>query len=482
MSFRFSLAALGALCAAACATFPSSDDAFRARLQALQARLPGEAIAVEAEARQILADAPSASVERGATHIIAAALADQGRCDELMPDAERAATEPDAAPFALRFAFIFNYECENYARSGALLTLIKDRLPDDISGLPGPVLGRVAPFSHDAATLSFIADGWRPQDSIAADMSEVRLALIRAHLDAHDQSAAAAAAHDLVDKGVSDFGAVIVLLSDRTFDSIVTADPEHFDFDRIAERFVANGFANYTAHPDRLSTLNVLAATLQTIDRSEEALALVDDALARPEDFSDRETQLNWIYQTRAELRADLGLEAEALEDLAQGAAQPENGRVNVSQRLNRAGMLLDGDQPQDALAEAEAVSPSDLSPYGRSVRRGLLVCSYAQLERTEEMRAVLAEAAAHGADSYRNLESAARCAEDFDLAAQAFISRLHDPSERRSAVLTLQSYAGDGPTDEWLKQDPVFSRADVRAAIDAEVKLGAYPIRRVYY
>jgi hypothetical protein len=45
-----------------------------------------------------------------------------------------------------------------------------------------------------------------------------------------------------------------------------------------------------------------------------------------------------------------------------------------------------------------------------------------------------------------------------------------------------LQSYAGDGPTDEWLKQDPVFSRADVRAAIDAEVKLGAYPIRRVYY
>jgi len=479
MTKRFWIASLAAICASACATTAAREELARERLRELQGALPANAVEVEAAAREILADTPTASIERGATHVLAAALADQGRCDELLPDANEAASSTDASAYAWRFAFSLEYECEHYDRAAALLSRFWQRYPDDLSGLPPQVVFRTAGRSRDAALLAFLINGgWRPNDP-ALDMGELRLSLIRAHLANGDQEAAAAAARDLINNGSYDFGALVVLLSDRTFDTIIEADPARFDVNRIIEHYIENSFAAYSANPRRLSTLNALAGALQLVGRADEASALIDDALARQSEFADQE-QLNWAYQVRSNLRAELGLEQEALKDLALGAEQGEDGRVvNVSQRLNRAGLLLSQERPAEALREAQRVDPAHLSPYGRSVRRYIIVCSNAALGLDVDMRAVLAEAAANASDSYMNLQAAAECAGDLDLAAQAFVERLDDPIDRRGAIISLQGFAGEPAPESWLASDPLYSRADVQAAIARAMHIRTFPIRR---
>jgi len=479
MRVRFWLSALAALFAASCATIAAREEAARERLRQVQSVLPANAVEAEAVAREVLAHAPTASVERRATHVLAAALADQGRCAELLPTADQDAAASDATAYAWRFAFSLNYECERYDRAGDLMSRFWRRYPDDFARLPQQVLFRSAARSRDVALLNFLVTGGWGSDEPAFDISEVRLALIRAHLANGDREAATATARDLVDNGAYDFGALIVLLSDRTFDPIVAADPARFDFGRIVERYVAKNFAVYSANPQRLSTLHALADTLQLLDRADEALALVDDALARSGEFTDQE-HLNWTYQIRANLRTELGMEEEALKDLAMGAEQGEDGRVvNVSQRLNRAGLLLSEARHEEALREAENVDPAHLSPYGRSVRRYIIVCSNAALGREEEMRATLAEASANASESYMNLQAAANCAGDLDLAARAFISRLDDPTERRGAIMALQGFAGERPPQQWQAADPLYSRADVQEAVARAMHIRTYPIRR---
>jgi hypothetical protein len=297
---------------------------------------------------------------------------------------------------------------------------------------------------------------------------------------------ATTAAHAMLANGTTDLGSVAVLLSEKTFDPIVTTDPERFAFLPIVNRFVENAFAAHAAHPDRLSVLNALARLLIDLNRPQEVALLLDDAIARISDaprrnppFSDQEEVLNWTYNTRADARTELGMTAEAAADHAAGAAEAEDGRGNVSQRLNEAAFLLNSQRPQEALDHAQAVEPRLLSPYGRGVRRTIIVCAYAQMEREGEVRTALAEAVAHAAESYLQLQAAARCAGDDDIAAQAFIRRLELLDERRNAVLALQSFAGEPSPERWWNEYPLYQRADVRGAIERYAHMRTYSISR---
>lgn len=479
MEGRFRIWVIVAACGLALAGNAGAQDAEQ-QLGDLRRATPEQAVQTEAAARRLLADAPTPRIARRTTQVLANAIAHQGRCAEAAPAARRAAEAPSASVFDRRFALAMVYECDDYNGASELLLDLHLRHPEEIADIDAPLIHRTAPLTGNAALLAFIVEGgWTPDDP-ATDMSDLRLALMRAYLAAGDEAAAIAAARRFAETGSSDLGGIVLLLSDRTFEPILNSDPTGFAFLPLVNRFVDNGFALYAQHPDSLSTLNMLARTLETLNRSTEALALVDDALARTADFSDRDDQLNWTYQTRATLRTRLGLEG-ALDDLTQGAALGESGRsVNVSQRLNRAGFLL-RNEPEQALAQAQEVRPIDLSPYGRSVRRFVIVCANAILSRTDDMRTVLAEARANASDSYRNLQTAAQCANETDVATDAFLHRLQSTAERRGAILDLQGFAGKSPPQQWQQTHSIYGRADVSAAIEREMHIRSYPISRPY-
>lgn len=484
-------AGLALLCALSTASAETAHERTERRLREAQQALPENAVETEAFARDTIARATARRlpprVRRKAIDVLAEAVADQGRCGADLPPAEQALSGADVGEDAWRFALALNYECDDYERAGALLSEVHRRHPETIDGMAGSMIFRLGIRSHDSALLAFVVgDGWTPDDP-AVDKSDLRLALIRAYIAFGDQAAATVAAHALIENGASDLGAIVVLLSEKTFDSIVSADPTRFEFIALVNRFSTNAFANYQRHPDRLSVLHALAGTLESLNRSQEALILVDDAIARiaaarrsNPPFRDMD-ELNWTYNIRGNLRERLGQQREALEDLTAGAERSEGGGVNVSQRLNRASMLLSNERAEEAFAAARDVSPANLSPYGRSVRRNIMVCAAAELGRTEEMHDLLAEAVAHASNSYSGLQSSAMCAGDMNLAASAFINRLDDLSERRSVILRLQSFAGEPSPDDWLTQYPLYMREDVRAAIDRTTHMRKYPITRTH-
>ncbi len=485
MSWRYWILAATTFCAA-CASAPSAEDRAMQQINAFWNAPPERGAEVEAAARAILADPASLRVERKATFLLYGALADQGHCEREIASAEAAITAPDAPVTAWRNALAIQYSCDRDARAAELLDALYARDRTEAADLTGGIVFRVARRTGNVALMTDLVSGAWVVDDPAIDLSDLRLTLMRLHLANGDQAAAIALARTFVDQGANDLGAIAIFLADRTFAPVVATDPNTFSLWPMVDGFVQNSFDIYAEHPDRLSALNALARTLQTAGRAREALALIDDAIARIEaaderdpPYSDLSEELNWTYQVRASLRGALGQEDEALSDLERGAEAGEGGGVNVSQRLNRAGHLLDLGRHEEALAAAEAVRPVDLSPYGRAVRRTLMICAYAELERTDEMRALLVEAEAAGSDAYVQLQAAALCADDFELASRAYISRLNDPLERRDAILDVQGFAGESSIRDWLAQHPVYSRPEVRAAIDEATPIYTFRMRR---
>lgn len=484
-------ASLALICTIGAAHAQSAHERTARLLREARDALPDNAARTETLARGIItrtgARRPPPHVRRLAIDVLANAVADQNRCGTDLPAAEQATQAPAAGEDAWRFAVSLYTECGDYSRGSALLSELQRRYPESLEGMSASTVYRLASRSSDAALLHSLTsgEGWTPDDP-ADDISDLRLALIRAHLAHGDQAAATSAAENFIENGRTDLGAIVVLLTERTFEPIASADPSRFQFVSLVNRFAVNAWANYEAHPDRLTVLNALAATLRSLNRSEEALILIDDALARIQSarrsnppFSDIDEGLNWTYNLRADIYRSLGREEDALRDLATAAELSERGSRNVSQRLNRAGLLLDSGRPEEAIQAAREVNPAHLSPYGRSVRRNIMVCAAAELGRADEVRQGLAEAVEHATDSLAGLQSVALCANDMDIAAQAFIRRLDDLGERRGVILRLQSFAGEPSPADWLAQYPLYQREDVRAAINRSVVMRTFPISR---
>jgi tetratricopeptide (TPR) repeat protein len=276
----------------------------------------------------------------------------------------------------------------------------------------------------------------------------------------------------------------VVLLVDKTFDPVVAADPEAFAFGAMMGRQLATAFADVNATPNQLERVNALAEALIVRDRPDEALLVLDDALARVRDrtrrpaFTDLDDSLNWAHDQRSQVLRMLGRDEEALEALAEGARQTENGRVNVSQTFNYAAMLLGEGRPAEAL---ELLRDFDLrlaSPYGRNVVRRIRVCAYARLGNEAGMQAALADIVAHGEDSLLQLRGAALCAGDYDLAASAFIGQFDLPTDRRYALLELQTFLGEGKPAAGA-EETLYGRPDVQAMIERTVHRRSFPIWR---
>jgi tetratricopeptide (TPR) repeat protein len=216
-----------------------------------------------------------------------------------------------------------------------------------------------------------------------------------------------------------------------------------YDITAQLTRELVRAKAQSAAMPDRLEGVVEVAVELLNAGRDNEALAVVDAALARlksdPKAFSDAEDKRNWILDTRARLLYRLGRFDEALVLRVQAAQEKEDGGVNVSQAINLGDLYVDLGRPKDALAAVSALG--FMSGYGQMAFEGVRACAYAQLGDQVNLARSLGYLKSHSGDAPTAAANAELCAGDVDAAAAEIIAQLENPQTRENTLLSLQDY-----------------------------------------
>jgi hypothetical protein len=426
------------------------------------------------------------SNQYAAAMALARALAIAPGCAEAVPRARERAAANGAGGFEASMLLAQVYACDDFAGATPILADMIRRHPRAAAAITDAVIFNVGARLRDSESLRFLTDGRWDHDAWL-DMSPLRLELVRAYLAEGRQSDALQAARDLAANSRTDAGSLVVLLVDKTFDAVVAADPAAFAFETMMARQLDNAFADAAAAPDRLELVNALAEGLIVRNRGEEALLVIDDALARVRAsrrdapaFTDLDEALNWTHDARSRVLEMLGRNDEALKAMAEGADQAESGRTNVSQTFNYAAMLVGEGRPAEAIALLENFDLQRASPYGRSVVRRIRVCAYAMLEDRAAMAAALADIQAHAEDSLVQLRHAALCAGAYDLAASAVIRQFELPFDRRAALLALQTFRGERQGFTGWEAE-LYGRPDVRAVVERSAHIRTFPIFRPF-
>jgi hypothetical protein len=227
------------------------------------------------------------------------------------------------------------------------------------------------------------------------------------------------------------------------------------------------------------------ARVLDAAGRDEEAIALLDAALARhaadPAVYEDAEEFANWLGDTRGQLLYNVGRFDEGRAHMRAAALMQEHGEVNVSNILNYASHLLSEGLAKDALEQLPQVG--EPSPYGRGVLESIRSCAAGLLGDEPQRSESLEYLKAHGRDNPSALSRAYLCANDLDGAAAWMIERLADRELRGNALLALQAMpdsAGDAlPVRKMLLEHmaAVRARPDVREAADAVGRIESLPV-----
>lgn len=454
----------------------------------------------ERNARLIIESRPFQSfrpeIQVAALQIYGAMLTEQlpARCSDILPVADRLlATQPQDAEtnnYSHYLAFWSAYVCDDDERAARTIASTVQRTPSLLAELPDYAVVAMALNLNDAATLSHFVNGsWRPSDP-ATDLSLIRLRLTRLHLRAGNLDQAREAAQDLIDGGDASARAIVVLLVDKEFDPITRTDPTTYNYDRILERQLSNLEARAIAAPDSLSLQIQRAEALYVRNRLPEALAVADAALARIANsteqspaFSDQADQLNWLHDQRGTIINAMGSPEEGLAALQQGIEAGEDGKSdNVSQLLNRSAELVRHGRPTEALEHVDRLNLPLTSPYGRMVALRVQACAFSQLGNEQRMRGVLDQLSARAEDSHVQVEIAATCANDLDLAARMLIAQLQS-EDHTSVLIRLQRFTGEEPRTDHertmhQREGVLRARPDVIAAVERIARIETFSTR----
>ncbi|HTQ13275.1 MAG TPA: hypothetical protein VMH86_05305 [Rhizomicrobium sp.] len=301
-------------------------------------------------------------------------------------------------------------------------------------------------------------------------------ALAALDLAAGDDAGARAALEDMVEPDT-----FIGVWTDRRFDAVTAgAGPE---LGAIAAARLASLKALSAAHPDLLEGVVDVALQLIEQGRAQEALAMMDDALARTardHAYADQDEQRNWALDTRAVALYRLGRFDDSVAARVKAAAMKEDGGVNVSQAINLANLYNDLARPADALAALATLGP--MSGYGRMQAELERVCADAQLKDADGLAQSLGYMRAHLDDAPNSAIQAELCAGNQDKAAALLIAQLADPVRRGDALVPLQDWAPmpEGPHDKAMDAawDALKARPDVRAAVARVGRIESWPIK----
>ncbi|NEX94047.1 hypothetical protein [Caulobacter sp. 17J65-9] len=290
---------------------------------------------------------------------------------------------------------------------------------------------------------------------------------------------------------ISDPGPLLELRLDKRFAALVDAEPARFDLRAAAERKLAADRAAMAANPKLLAGPHTVASDLRVLGRADEALAVLDAALARtePNAWTDAGDQLRWARNERAYALLALGRFDEAVAALRQGADLDEHGTLNVSQVINLAEVQLQVGRPEAALETLAVFEAPErrASAYGVMWVKSGQACAYAALGRKAELRMTLTWLAAHADDNPAAHTRALLCAGDVDGAAASYKRRLADPEQRADALAALSQFDPPPVTAPGVKAAAerlaqVRARPDVQAAIAKAGRVERVPLVSVYW
>ena len=367
------------------------------------------------------------------------------------------------------------------------LTTIAQKWPSSLSQLNDQaifLIARKASEKSDAAAVALLEPihqfHWTPLDRFSKP-DRLWLTLAKAYANLSDETHEIAALND-----VHDGGLLIYVSGDKRFDGAVRANPSHYDVRAAIEAEVQETRRLMQENPDRLEAVHSIADVLIKTGHAAEALALLDEALARnksdAKSFSDQADFLNWIYNDRTRALTLVGRHEEALEQLVLAARIPEKGLANVSQVINLADAYNSEARPRDALNAILGLEMANPSPYGLMALEHARGCAYAQLHDEVNLKKSLDYLAAHASDGRGPLLETLLCANDLDGAAKLIISELKEPSSRGDTLYTLQDYQDDLKATAIEKENrqrllSVRNRPDVASAISAVGRVEAYPV-----
>jgi tetratricopeptide (TPR) repeat protein len=393
----------------------------------------------------------------------------------------------DASKYDWYYRLLAAGQLSDYDDSLTSLTVLANNWPELLSNLNDHAIFSIAiqgakiSDEREAALLEPLLAKWTPSDPFFnTDALAFRLAGLK--LAKQDTAGAAVLA-----RGIGDPQLVIEMRADRRFDPIVQQDPSHFDVSAWLKAGEINLRNRTMTHPQLLEGLTHLASFLLQTGRPQEALDVVDAAIARaapvggkPSPFTDYDDEINWAFDARSQALWDLGRFDEAIQEMARGAQMKEDGGVNVSQAINLGGRYDALGRPGDALAAIASVGV--MSSFGRMQLEDVRACAYAQSGDAANLKTSLDYIHAHQSDAWDAAVDAPLCANDLDGAAAVVVAGLADARERGEMLLWLQDFLAvkRGPHGELLHQRWLALRArpDVQAALTRVGRVESYPIK----
>lgn len=225
---------------------------------------------------------------------------------------------------------------------------------------------------------------------------------------------------------------------------------------------------------------------LRALERYDEALSLGQDYIARMkrrDAFEDVREQRAWLLNNHAYTLFDLGRHDEADKAMADAAGLDDG----VSQRINRAELLIDSGAAAHALKVLATVDEKQSSPYGVMWRDASQACAKAQLGDLAAARALAQAMTGRWKDNPAALTKALVCARQDDEAAELYVRRLDDPAARAEALEAFQDGRAP-PTQSPLNRAfhdrlaAVQARPEVQAAVARWGRALTLPLAGTYW
>ncbi|MFT4252312.1 MAG: hypothetical protein QM608_07495 [Caulobacter sp.] len=323
---------------------------------------------------------------------------------------------------------------------------------------------------------------WTGADEIDAARND--WALIQAQLaaDAGDLPQAKAALEKADDPAV-----LLSAAEDRRFAPLWPALEKagRFDWIPLAQARLAMIEARSAAEPRALRHVQDRIDALRALGRFDDAVALgadYDRRLLRNQAFDDADERAPWVLNSYAYALAEVGRIDDADKIMARAT-----GDDTVSQRINRAEMLITAGRPAAALAVLETVETKHASPFGLLWLASNRACALAATPADPRIAADLAKLRDGWKENPSALTQALLCLGRDDEAAALYIRRLEDPTLRRSALEAFRKTKAPPAQSDHVRaflarRDAILSRPDVLAVQGKYGRVVTAPLSGVYW
>lgn len=353
---------------------------------------------------------------------------------------------------------------------------------------PGAFYWAISKVEDDPALTETLLRGLRAipwEDPIGRDAVDHNwaLGLARISAEAGDETKAIA----LLDRATAP-GVLMTVAQDRRFERIwpEMEAASRFDWIKVQTADLQHWRDLASGEPKRLLNVSSQIDALRALGRYDEALALGEDYARRlkaGEAFDDADEQRPWVLNAHAYTLYDLGRYDEADKMMVEAQGKGDG----ISQRINRAELLIDSGNAAQALKVLDAVKEKQGSPYGLMWRDAGLVCAKAQQGDLAGARTVAQTMTPRWKDNPAALTKSLVCAEQADEAAALYVRRLDDPTTRAEALEAFRTGRAPPKTPAFqaafeARLTAIRKRPDVQAAVARWGRAITVPLAGTYW